>query len=225
MSTANSLGAVLSALMKKFELSAPELERLTGVPASTTYRLLKDKQGNPTFEVLKKLASFFQITVSQLIGEEPIGNKQIPVIPSKEILSYLKMTNEEKAKYPTIPVDFPLNNKCFATTANDGLMEPFILQGSLIIIDPEREISNKDFVIFIGAHSNEPQIRQIVKDGDELYLKILNDNYEIKITKMDNKQNYRFFAVIIHYRTNLFKFDKNEVISNIGNVVKEKNCN
>lgn len=55
-----SISNVLSELLKKYNLNALELERLTGVPSSTIYRLLKDKDGNPTIEVLKKLASFFK---------------------------------------------------------------------------------------------------------------------------------------------------------------------
>ncbi|STP13916.1 helix-turn-helix domain-containing protein [Legionella bozemanae] len=53
-----SIGDVLSELLKKYNLNALELERLTGVPSSTIYRLLKDKGGNPTIDVLKSYLLF-----------------------------------------------------------------------------------------------------------------------------------------------------------------------
>jgi transcriptional regulator with XRE-family HTH domain len=208
MSTYIHCGAVLSDLMKQFDVNALELERLTGVPSSTIYRLVKNKDGNPTIEVLKKLASFFQITVSQLIGEDPIGQKQIPLIPTDEIIKFLKSKLAEKLGYRTITVDFPLSIKCFATIAQDELMEPFILRNSIVIIDPEREATNKDFVLFIKKGSTHPQIRQIIKDGADTYLKILNTNYPINISKMSSKAGYDFLGVIVHYRMNLFSFDK-----------------
>ena len=96
-----------SDLLKKYNLNALELEQLTGVPASTIYRLLKDKSGNPTIDILKKLSSFFQITVSQLIGEDPIGCKQIPLIQPLDIHSFFKSPQNRGIESNTIPIDFP----------------------------------------------------------------------------------------------------------------------
>lgn len=200
-----STGIVLSELLKKFNLNTLELERLTGVPSSTIYRLLKDKGGNPTIEVLKKLSSFFQITVSQLIGEDPIGCKQIPFIQPLDICSFLNLHQDKKFELNTIPIDFPLSNKCFATISQDNMMEPFILVNSILVIDPERNISNKDFVLLIKNENAHPIIRQIISDGDDFYLKILNSNFPVDLKKI-NLRNYYFLGVVVHYRTNLFDF-------------------
>src|SRR5690554_4324256 len=115
-----SIGNVLSDLLKKYNLNALELERLTGVPSSTTYRLLKDKSSNATIEIVKKLSTFFQITVSQLIGEEHIGCKQIPLIQPLDICSFLKSNHDKRVELNTIPIDFPLSSKCFATLSQDN---------------------------------------------------------------------------------------------------------
>lgn len=200
-----SIGDVLSELLKKYNLSALELERLTGVPSSTIYRLLKDKGGNPTIEILKKLSSFFQITVSQLIGEEPIGCKQIPLIQPSNIYSFINSPKDSKLELDSIPIDFPLSSKCFATLSQDNMMEPFILVNSIVIVDPEREVANKDFVLLIKNKNENPIIRQIISDGDDFYLKILNSNFPFELKKI-NLKNYLFIGVIVHYRTNLFDF-------------------
>lgn len=205
-----STGKILSELIKKFNLNALELERMTGVPASTIYRLLKNKAGNPTIEVLKKLSGFFQITVSQLIGEEPIGCKQIPLVPPSEIFNFLNHP-EQKSKYQTIPIEFSVNTKCFATFSQDNMMEPFILINSIVIIDPEREISNNDFILLIKNEQEHPVIRQIICDGNQSYLKVLNANFPIGLSKI-NKHECKFIGSIVHYRTNLFDINKAEII-------------
>lgn len=213
-----SIRNVLAELLKKYNLNPLELERLTGVPSSTLYRLLKNKDGNPTIEVLKKLSSFFQITVSQLIGEEPFGSKQIPLVQPVDILSFLNFSEKNKIVFNTIHIDFPLSNKCFATLIKDNMMEPFILMNSIIIIDPERPISNKDFVLLIKNKNDNPIIRQIISDDEEFYLKILNSNFPIELKKVDLK-NYEFIGVIVHYRTNLFDFCLSKTSNNYNDVI------
>lgn len=215
-----SIAIVLSELIKKFGLNALEIERLTGVPASTIYRLLKS-DGNPTIEVLKKLATFFQITVSQLIGEEPIGCKQIPLVPALEVANFFKLNSEEKSKFDTIPIDFPLNQRSFASICQDNTMEPFILKNSIVIIDPDREITNKDFVFLIKKDNDQPRIRQLISDGENYYLKILNSDFPVELTKII-KQEYTFIGVIVHYRTNLFDFNKVEQSANSLSLVKSR---
>lgn len=200
-----SMRDVLSELIKKYNLNALELERLTGVPSSTIYRLLKDTNGNPTIEVLKKLSSFFQVTVSQLIGEDPIGCKQIPLVQPSDIHSFLNSPQDTRFELDTIPIDFPLSGKCFATFSQDNMMEPFILVNSIVIVDPEREIANKDFVLLIKNKDEKPIIRQIISDGEDFYLKILNSSFPVDL-KILNLKNYQFIGVIVHYRTNLFDF-------------------
>ncbi len=67
----------LSFLIKKYNLKCFGIGAVDRRAASTIYRLLNKKDGNPTIEVLKKLAHIFLITVSQLIGEEPLGLNQV----------------------------------------------------------------------------------------------------------------------------------------------------
>lgn len=204
-----STGNVLSDLLKKFNLNALELERMTGVPSSTIYRLLKNKGGNPTIDVLKKLSSFFQITVSQLIGEEPIGLTQVPLISPYDIYEFTHSNNLIKENIKSIPIDFPVSDKCFATVSQDSMMEPFILVNSIVIIDPKKEPSNKDFILLIENQKTLPKIRQVIFDGNDVYLKALNSNYSIELKKY-KKNDYIFAGILIQYRTNLFNVENNQ---------------
>lgn len=93
-----------------------------------------------------------------------------------------------------------------------------ILMNSIIIIDPERPISNKDFVLLIKNKNDNPIIRQIISDDEEFYLKILNSNFPIELKKVDLK-NYEFIGVIVHYRTNLFDFCLSKTSNNYNDVI------
>ncbi|QBS13517.1 helix-turn-helix domain-containing protein [Legionella geestiana] len=201
-----SIATVLPLLLQKYNLNALELERMTGVPSSTIYRLLKGSAANPTVEVLKKISSFFQITISQLIGEEPMGCKQIPLIQPNKIWEFIAHPMKFYSDLKKVPVDFPLGNNCFATIAMDNLMEPFILINSMVIVDPDREICNKDFVLLISNEASLPKIRQTIFDGDDCYIRVLNSNCNIDIEKI-SFDDYVFCGSIVHYRTNLFDMD------------------
>ncbi|KTC64729.1 HTH-type transcriptional regulator [Legionella adelaidensis] len=201
-----SIGSVLSELLKKFNLNALELERLTGIPSSTIYRLLKNN-GNPTIEVLKKLASFFQITVSQLIGEEHIGGRQIPLIYPDNIGEYIVKGNSSNQK--KISIDFPMNIKCFATLVEDNMMEPFILTNSIVIVDPEKKITHKDFILVVKNKSERGFIRQFIDNGEEHFLKVINSDFPN--LKQININDYFFCGSIVHYRTNIFNYEQVEI--------------
>ena len=67
------LRANLAALMKdKGAMSDNELARQTGINQTTISRLLKGKIADPGVDKLCKLADYFGVTLSQLIGEKPI---------------------------------------------------------------------------------------------------------------------------------------------------------
>ena len=53
-------------------VSDNKLWELTGIPQTTISRLKAGKIKSPSIELLAKLADYFNISVSQLIGDEPL---------------------------------------------------------------------------------------------------------------------------------------------------------
>ncbi|MCW8451907.1 S24 family peptidase [Legionella quinlivanii] len=201
-----SIGKIIDGLMHTYNINALELERLTGIPSSTIYRLLKGKNINPTIEILKKLANFFHITVSQLIGEESLNETQIPILSSLDIEAFIINNYSSNENHKFVSVDFPVSPICFATVAEDNMMEPFIMAGSLIIVDPAKHITAKDFIVILKKDQGKPKIRQAIVDGDEIYLKTINPDFSKELELFD-KTNYMFCGCVIHYRTNLLDFN------------------
>ena len=62
----------LNFLMTKNVLNASELARSTGLPASTIKKIRNHDNPNPTLATLRPLAQYFSISLSQLIGDEPL---------------------------------------------------------------------------------------------------------------------------------------------------------
>lgn len=73
---------ILKRLMaRKNHISENELERQTGVPQPTINRILKGESKEPKQRTLQRLADFFEVTVPQLRGEEPLDSA--PAVPAE----------------------------------------------------------------------------------------------------------------------------------------------
>jgi transcriptional regulator with XRE-family HTH domain len=71
--TEDLLGVRLRQLMEHHGLVEAELSKHSGLPMITISRLKTGHTDDPRLSTLQKLASFFCISVSQLIGEEPLA--------------------------------------------------------------------------------------------------------------------------------------------------------
>lgn len=74
-------------------------------------------------------------------------------------------------------------DELFALQVLGDMMEPEFENGVVIVIDPGGVIEDGSFVV--AYHENEYYFRQLVKDGDNLYLKCLNHAYK-EIVELDS---------------------------------------
>jgi len=63
---------VLAALMSQKKISQNYLAEVTGVPQPTIHRILIGGSKEPRNSTIKKLANYFEISTTQLLGDEPI---------------------------------------------------------------------------------------------------------------------------------------------------------
>lgn len=78
-----------------------------------------------------------------------------------------------------IPTSVPVKKHTFALRVTGDSMEPMFQEGMLLIVEPELEALPGDFVIAKTA-SDESTFKQLVRDGDEWFLKPLNERYPIR---------------------------------------------
>lgn len=71
-----SLSANLKVLMSLSKINASELARRTGIAQPIIHRLSTGQNTNPKLATIKPIARYFSVTVSQLIGEDPLPNEK-----------------------------------------------------------------------------------------------------------------------------------------------------
>lgn len=65
----------LKALMSEFKVTQTALSNKTGVPQPTINRFLNGKTKSPSYEVTRKLASYFDVSVDYLHGHETVSDR------------------------------------------------------------------------------------------------------------------------------------------------------
>lgn len=205
------IGENISKLMESCGIDATELAEQTGLPNSTISRLRSSSpECSPNLSSLIPIADFFCISISQLIGEEPINkihtkfkpNKikrsYIPVLNSETILQYLN--SKDEIETPLVSIDHSVSEKTFAYFLQGNAMEPHFPDKSLLIIDPSLEIENLDHILVIPSGKKLPIFRQVLIDGEEKYIRALNPAFNefIKLTP----DSHTIIGVMIESRRN-----------------------
>ena len=78
-----------------------------------------------------------------------------------------------------IPTTVPVNRYTFALRVHGDSMEPKFTEGMLLIVEPEMDAQHNDYVI-VKNGSEETTFKRLVRDGEDWFLKPLNDRYPIK---------------------------------------------
>ncbi|QFU01251.1 putative HTH-type transcriptional regulator [Halomonas sp. THAF5a] len=66
-------------------------------------------------------------------------------------------------------------------------MEPRFQEGDKIVIDPDLEWHNGDFVYAMRLSDNSGTFKQLRTEGDDLYLCAINPSFEPRYTRMDGE--------------------------------------
>ena len=94
------LGEQLASLMHKHHIDDAELSKATGIPASTISRMPLNSNANPTAASLRPIARFFNISISQLLGDEPLSKKDnfldedMNAVPTHKSMSLIEIEKE-----------------------------------------------------------------------------------------------------------------------------------
>lgn len=205
----------LTILMEHCEIDGANLARETGLPTSTISRLRSNASDfSPNISSLIPIARYFEITVSQLIGEEalpqdicgsftPSINKRtlIPLLNNENIHSYI--INKKISNDVYIEVDSWISNKSFAWIVQGSAMEPKFSDNSVLIIDTELNAENHDYVLVICSETKGIIFRQLVTDGDNQYLFALNPIFK-NLVKI-NEHSHKIIGVLVQLRQNFKK--------------------
>jgi transcriptional regulator with XRE-family HTH domain len=71
-----TLGTKIAQLRVKNNLSLQDVATKTGISKAHVWEMEKGKSGNPSLELLTKLADTFKVSVAYLTGEDPRGPEE-----------------------------------------------------------------------------------------------------------------------------------------------------
>lgn len=208
----NNLKKNLNLLLKEADMSGAELARKTGIAQPVLHKIIAGDTTNPNVNTLRPIAKFFAISLSQLLGDEPLPADRLqgthvadqlttaylPILTWNDIKLWLNNLTDTKFKPSEwISTEKQVGSKAFALlieTDSYGLM---FKKGSVVILDPDKTPQDGDLVLV--KLESEPDIlfRQLIKDGSDIYLRPVN--IEINRIKLLDEP-HQFLATFIELR-------------------------
>jgi SOS-response transcriptional repressor LexA len=219
------LSSILKTLLFQKNMKPIDLARELDLPQPTIHRLVTGKSTRPYKSSLEPIADYFNISVDQLIGEEPLLAdwqpevtkaqelqtfiiKPVPLIPWAG-LSQLNQSSQQAKK--KLVITGSISDACFAVMMNDHSMEPLFTKGSFLIFDPNKKTLDRSYVLVKLAHKDQFIVRQLLVDVDERYLKPLNPDsgiYKMRCLETDDT----IIAVLFESRTNFDTTNEDELL-------------
>jgi len=212
--TMQKLNQILKALMAEIRINESELARRTGIGQPVIHRIASGETDNPKVGTLSPIAKFFALSISQLIGDEPlppnripgtfnpsaVGWKQLPLLSWEQAFLWPHLPDTARPTR-TVSTDQDISKNAFGLVIKDNTMEPRFPEGTLLIVDPELKIQNCDFAIVYVDGQKQPTFKQVLIDGEAIYLKPLNADF--KTTLLD--KSHKFLGKVVQAQMNLDK--------------------
>ncbi|MEM1244641.1 MAG: LexA family transcriptional regulator [Pseudomonadota bacterium] len=182
---------ILKTLMFKGGLKTAQLARKINVPQQTLQRIVSGVSPRPHPSTLLPIAKHFSITVEQLKGEEPIPSLEQPLLQtahkskmhtiplvSWEVLQDRGTTPaHELASITMIQTDAKISVEAIALKVNDASMEPIFPEGTTIVVDPQKEVKDRRYVVAYLKASHQVVFRQLLINAGERYLKPMSPDF------------------------------------------------
>lgn len=175
-------------------LSQQEIADFLRIRQPSIQRLEKGLVRNPKYlarlaEILKVTPEWLQFGIGQPVQSSE--NSVIPINAFVPLIGWNEVPNRpdgsiiKKKDRELIPMIGIGGEKCYALKIKGDSMispmpgRPSFLENNIIIIDPERNPANGDFVIAKQRDAQEPIFKQYVIDGNDSYLRPLNPQYPL----------------------------------------------
>lgn len=192
------LNSILKNLITQNKINESELARRTGVTQQVINQIISGKNTNPKLDTLKKIATYFLITISQLIGDEPISSQNIKVnqehygwneIP---ILSIDKVFDDSienliKNKESVLLSDLISNDTLFAINLDDDSMEPKFSVNSILVFKIQHSANNGEFILIADENIKAIKFRQVCIRQNEIFVRCINPTHQdYQLKKLDS---------------------------------------
>lgn len=174
----------LKKLMEFHRIGDSELSEKTKIPALTIYRIKTGYNSDPKVSILRKLAKYFDITIDQLIDNEPLllapsptstNKKQtfkVPILSWKQVFNFDEIIASitEKTHTHWLYTDQVSSRESFALKIESDYYGTLFPQGSIVLIDYAASKENACHFFVLDKQAKEGSIVKIVKMMSERYM-------------------------------------------------------
>jgi SOS-response transcriptional repressor LexA len=178
----HTLAEILQDLLRNEEINESELARRCGLKQPLLYRLSHGDNTNPTINSLRPIANYFGVSISQLIGETPLPKALqthktnwalLPLIDFEQAITWPNNREQIECKLK-IYTDIDVSDEAYALQVCDSTMLPRFIEGTILVVDPNSQQKNRDFVIAQHQQHQQATFQQLLIEGCQRYLKPLN---------------------------------------------------
>lgn len=191
----------LNLLMTEAQLSADELARRIGLPASTIKKIRNRYNPNPTLSTLLPLAQYFSVSLDELVGIVPLRHStdkntlhHLPLISWQQAAS----VSEDYTPVKMVSSEHRYSQHAFALNVEEPGWDNLPL-GTLLFIEPQLTPVHRDFVIVVKQGQPAASLKQWVVDDGNTYLKPLMMGYPISAMTAE----YQLIGVVKEYKKQL----------------------
>lgn len=183
-----SLKDTLKKLMvREGNLSVSALAKITNIPQPTLHQLCFGTTEKPRKKTLDILASYFSISIDQLLGQEALPDKLSAQMKRDWDIEPTPILSWEDLYH--WPDDIDLKNKrelilennksklTFALEMIGSNMEPIFPNGCLLIFDANKVTTDKDCVLVYLKKEDQFAFKKIYYDGNAAYVKSINPEF------------------------------------------------
>lgn len=113
-----------------------------------------------------------------------LGNNKLPILDALEVITWLAgdSVNENRS---WISAPTAINDKAFAVRLVGMSMNPELVDGDLVVIDPLSEIQHGDFVL-ASQNQGPALIRKLSKEGLDLFVHASNPSWPERSVRVDH---------------------------------------
>lgn len=117
---------------------------------------------------------------TQALAAAPPLRGRVPVISDVQAGHFTEMVDNYHPGDADewVDVSCAVNRHTFALVVTGDSMEPEFPAGVRVVVEPDMQFENGDYVV--AGNGEGATLKQIVRDGNDWYLKPLNDRYPIK---------------------------------------------
>lgn len=168
------------------KLSPAALARDLGIPTNKITRILNGDVTDPKASTLLQIASYFDISIEQLLGLEPIVRQG--EYEKQEASRLLPVFEFSKPDHPKTSkewyrwIENEVDGDYYALVIDTDLYEPAFPQNSLLIVNPDISPDDRSFIV-VKKKGNQAHysIKKYVLEGNQAYLYPINPKLPVEI--------------------------------------------